>query len=276
MTNSMNDIRHAKSILIVGENICTSHPIAMQHVLHAKEVNGARVIVIDPRFSKTAAFAHRQISIRQGTDVALMYGLINIILKNGWEDKKMLRDRTYGLSYLKKELKKYDLKTVSNVTGVSQSNLHWIARQIAKNRPGTVIWAMGGTQHSNGTSVTRSFCLLQLVLGNMGVPGGGANVFRGHDNVQGVTDLGVLSNTLPGYYGLSVGKAYKHWANVWGVDHGWLKSRFANDKMMGKKGFTVARWSENRDKPPLAVAMVVVAIALAYGLVLSQLVELAV
>ncbi len=244
MTNSMNDIRHAKSILIVGENIATSHPIAMQHVLHAKEVNGARVIVIDPRFSKTAAFAHRQVSIRQGTDVALMYGLINIILKNGWEDKKMLRDRTYGFSYLKKELRKYDLKTVSNVTGVSQSNLNWIARQIAKNRPGTVIWAMGGTQHSNGTSVTRSFCLLQLVLGNMGRSGGGANVFRGHDNVQGVTDLGVLSNTLPGYYGLSVGKAYKHWSNVWGVDHGWMKGRFANDKMMGKKGFTVARWYE--------------------------------
>ena len=96
MTNSMNDIRHAKSILIVGENISTSHPIAMQHVLHAKEVNGARVTVIDPRFSKTAAFAHHHVSIRPGTDVAMMYGLINIILKNGWEDKKMLRDRTYG------------------------------------------------------------------------------------------------------------------------------------------------------------------------------------
>jgi formate dehydrogenase major subunit len=244
MTNSMNDIRHSKSILIVGENICTSHPIAMQHVLHAKEVNGARVIVVDPRFSKTAAFAHKHVSIRQGSDVAFMYGLINIIFKNGWEDKKMLRDRTYGLGYLKKEAKKYDINTVSNVTGVSKADLNMVAREIAKNRPGCIIWAMGGTQHSNGTSVTRSFCALQLVLGNMGKSGGGANVFRGHDNVQGVTDLGVLSNTLPGYYGLGVNKAYKHWSNVWGVDHAWMKSRFQNDKMMGKKGFTVARWYE--------------------------------
>ena len=245
MTNSMNDIRHAKSIFIIGENISTSHPIAMQHVLHAKEVNGARVTVVDPRFSKTAAFAHNHYSIRQGTDVALIYGLVNVIFQNGWEDKKMLRDRVYGLNYVKAELKKrYSLDVVSDVTGLSKKAITDMARTMANNRPGTVIWAMGGTQHSNGTSVTRSYCMLQLVLGNMGKPGGGTNVFRGHDNVQGVTDLGVLSNTLPGYYGLSPNGAYKHWSNVWGVDHDWIKSRFASEKMMGTKGFTVARWYE--------------------------------
>ena len=242
MTNSMNDIRHAKSVFIVGENVCTSHPIAMQHVLHAKEVNGAKVIVVDPRFSKTAAFANIHQRLRQGTDVAFIYGLIQIILKNGWEDKKMIRDRTYGFEYLKDELKKYDLKTVADVTGVSIPEMEKIAKTLADNRPGTIIWAMGGTQHSNGTSVTRSYCLLQLVLGNMGRSGGGANVFRGHDNVQGVTDLGVLSNTMPGYYGLSEG-AYKHWSNVWGVDYEWIKGRF-NPKTFNKVGFTVARWYE--------------------------------
>ena len=245
MTNSMNDIRHSKTVFIIGENICTSHPIAMQHVLHAREVNGARVIVVDPRFSKTAAFAHQHYSIRQGTDVALIYGLVNVILKNGWEDKKMIRDRTYGFDYVKRELRKrYSLKTVSDVTGLSEKQITEMARTMSKNRPGCVIWAMGGTQHSNGTSVTRSFCMLQLVLGNMGKPGGGTNVFRGHDNVQGATDLGVLSNTTPGYYGLGPNKAYKHWAGVWGVDHGWLKKRFTSEKMMGRKGFTVGRWYE--------------------------------
>jgi len=242
MTNSMNDIRHAKTVFIIGENVSTSHPIAMQHILHAKEANGAKVIVVDPRFSKTAAFAHIHQRIRQGTDVAFIYGLINIILKNGWEDKKMLQDRTYGFENLKEELKKYDLKTVADTTGVSIPEMEKIARTLAKNRPGTIIWAMGGTQHSNGTSVTRSYCLLQLVLGNMGRSGGGANVFRGHDNVQGVTDLGVLSNTLPGYYGLAEG-AFKHWSNVWGVDPEWIKSRF-NPKTFNKVGFTVARWYE--------------------------------
>ena len=243
MTNSMNDIRHAKSVLIVGENICTSHPIAMQHVLHAKEVNGAKVIVVDPRFSKTAAFAHDHYSIRQGSDVALMYGLIGVILRNGWEDKKMIRERTYGFEKVKAELRKYDLDTVSNVTGLSKQQIEKLASDIAKNRPGTLIWAMGGTQHNNGTSVTRSFCMLQLVLGNMGVSGGGTNVFRGHDNVQGATDLGVLSNTLPGYYGLSDG-AYKHWSNVWGMDPEWINGRFKDQKMRNKPGFTVARWYE--------------------------------
>ncbi|MCH8075331.1 MAG: formate dehydrogenase subunit alpha [SAR324 cluster bacterium] len=244
MTNSMNDIRNARSILIIGENVCTSHPIAMQHILIAKEVNGAKVIVADPRFSQTAAFAHQHIRLRSGTDVAFIYGLVNVILAKGWEDKKMIRDRTYGFSDLKKELKRYDLKTVSDITGVPIKEIERVAKTLAENRPGTVIWAMGGTQHSNGTSVTRSYCVLQLVLGNMGVPGGGTNVFRGHDNVQGATDLGVLSNTLPGYYGLSPNGAFKHWANVWGVEHDWIKSRFANEKMNGKVGFTVARWYE--------------------------------
>ena len=243
MTNSMNDIRHSRSIMIIGENVCTSHPIAMQHILTAKEVNRAQVIVVDPRFSKTAAFANQYARIRSGTDVAFIYGLIYIILKNGWEDKRMLNERTYGLQALVDEVGKFDPDTVENITGVSQAELERIARTMADNRPGTVIWAMGGTQHTNGTSITRSYCALQLVLGNMGVPGGGTNVFRGHDNVQGATDLGVLSNTLPGYYGLGAG-AWNHWANVWGTDAEELKARFTNEKMMQKVGFTVARWYE--------------------------------
>ena len=118
MTNSMNDIRHSRSIMIIGENVCTSHPIAMQHILTAKEVNRAQVIVVDPRFSKTAAFANQYARIRSGTDVAFIYGLIHIILKNGWEDKRMLNERTYGLQALVDEVAKFDPDTVENITGV--------------------------------------------------------------------------------------------------------------------------------------------------------------
>ena len=243
MTNSMNDIRNSKSVMVIGENVCTSHPIAMQHILTAKEENRAQIIVVDPRFTQTAAFANKFVQIRSGTDVAFIYGLVNIILKNGWEDKRMLEDRTYGFSNLKEELKRYDPETVTDITGVPAEDMEQTARMLAENRPGTVIWAMGGTQHTNGTSITRSYCVLQLVLGNMGKAGGGTNVFRGHDNVQGATDLGVLSNTLPGYYGLSKG-AYKHWSNVWDVDNEWINGRFANEKIQHKVGFTVARWYE--------------------------------
>ena len=249
MTNSMNDIRNTKSILMIGENAAESHPISMQHILHAKEVNSAKFMVIDPRFTKTAAFANIYVRHRSGTDVAFIYGLINIILANGWEDKQFLNDRTYNFEKFHAVIKKYTPEVVSDITGVSVAELNRVAKTMADNRPGTVIWAMGGTQHTNGTSNTRAYCYLQLVLGNMGVPGGGTNVFRGHDNVQGATDLGVLSNTLPGYYGLSQG-AFKHWAKVWDLDFGWLSGRFLNKKMMGSKGFTVGRWHEGAIQDP--------------------------
>ncbi len=249
MTNSMNDIRNSKSILMIGENAAESHPISMQHILTAKEVNSAKFMVVDPRFTKTAAFANMYVRHRSGTDSAFIYGLINIILANGWEDKQFLNERTYNFEKFQAVVKKYTPEVVSDITGVSVADLTRVARTMADNRPGTVIWAMGGTQHTNGTSNTRMYCYLQLVLGNMGVPGGGTNVFRGHDNVQGATDLGVLSNTLPGYYGLSQG-AFKHWAKVWDLNFDWLKGRFANKKMMGSKGFTTGRWHEGAIQDP--------------------------
>ena len=108
MTNSMNDIRNSKSVFIIGENVCTSHPIAMQHILTAKEENNARIIVADPRFTQTSAFANKNLQFRSGTDVALIYGNVNVILKNGWEDKRMIQDLSYGFSKLKEELARYD------------------------------------------------------------------------------------------------------------------------------------------------------------------------
>lgn len=252
MTNSMNDIRNSKSILIIGENPCESHPISMQHILTAKEVNRAVVMVVDPRFTKTAAFAHRYVRHRSGTDVAFINGLIHIILAKGWEDKRMIRERTYGFDEFRDEIDKYDPDTVANITGVSKADLEFVARTLAQNRPGCVIWAMGGTQHSNGTAVVRSYCTLQLVLGNMGKMGGGANVFRGHDNVQGATDLGVEPFTLPFYYGLSKG-AHEYFAKVWDVPYEWMAKRYASEAMMQKPGFTVARWYEGvlQDKKDL-------------------------
>jgi hypothetical protein len=121
------------------------------------------------------------------------------------------------MDQIKEEVAKWTPEEVERVTGVPGEQLKRVARTMANNRPGTVIWCMGGTQHTNGNNNTRAYCVLQLALGNMGTSGGGTNIFRGHDNVQGATDLGVLSHTLPGYYGLSKG-AWKHWARVWDVD----------------------------------------------------------
>ena len=134
---------------------------------------------------------------------------------------------------------------------------------MAEHRPGTFIWCMGGTQHTVGNNNTRAYCIFQLALGNMGVSGGGTNIFRGHDNVQGATDFGVLSHTLPGYYGLSAG-AWKHWAKVWDVDYDWLSGRFDQGsyeeakgkpaKPMNTKGIPVSRWIDGvlEDKANIA------------------------
>ncbi len=243
MTNSLNDMRHAKSMIFIGSNAPEAHPISMQHILHAKEKNNAPIIVVDPRRTKLAAKATDYVRIRPGTDVAFMMGLVNVIIENGWEDKEFIRTRVAGYPEMMEVAKKYTPEVVETITGIPATETVRIAKILADNRPGSLTWCMGGTQHSVGSSITRSFCILQLVLGNMGKSGGGANIFRGHDNVQGATDMCVLSDNLPAYYGLSDG-AWKHWCKVWDVDYEWMVGRFKEKSWMNKKGFTLARWYE--------------------------------
>jgi formate dehydrogenase major subunit len=241
MTNSLGDIQNSKAIIIFGANPAVNHPVGFQHFLKAKENNNAKIIVVDPVFTKTAAKADHFCQLRPGTDIPFMYGMLNIIFENGWEDKNFINDRVYGMDEIREEAKKWDPKRVEDVTGVPAAQLIQITTLYAKTSPGTLIWAMGLTQHTNGTSNTRLAPILQLALGNMGQEGGGTNILRGHDNVQGATDMGCLSDTLPGYYGLSEG-SWKYFAKSWGVDYEWLAGRFKNKEWMGKKGFTLARW----------------------------------
>ncbi len=251
MTNSYNDIHNSKSILIIGGNPAEAHPVSLQHVFKAKEQNNAQLIVIDPRFTRTAAHANQFLRLRPGTDVPVIWGMLWHIFKNGWEDKEFIRQRVYGLEEVKKEIAKWTPEEVERVSGVPENQVYAAAKTMADNRPGTFIWCMGGTQHTIGNNNTRAYCVFQLALGNMGTSGGGTNIFRGHDNVQGATDFGVLSHTLPGYYGLSKG-AWGHWSKVWGVDYDWVAGRFdpgSYEQSKGKdvspmntKGIPVSRW----------------------------------
>ena len=241
MTNSLGDIQNAKAIIIFGANPAVNHPVGFQHFLKAKERNNAKIIVVDPRFTKTAAKADYYAQIRPGTDIPFMYGMLNIIFENGWHDEGFINDRVYGMKDVMKEAKNWPLDKVADVTGVDASLILQITKLYANNSPGTLIWAMGLTQHSNGSSNTRLAPILQLALGNLGIEGGGTNILRGHDNVQGATDMCCLSHTLPGYYGLSDG-SWKYFAKSWGVDYEWLKGRFKDPSWMNKKGFTLSRW----------------------------------
>jgi formate dehydrogenase major subunit len=253
MTNSMNDIQNSRSIILFGSNPAEAHPVSLLHILKAKEQNNAPVIVCDPRFTRTAAHADEFVQMRPGTDVPLVWGILWHILENGWEDKKFIQQRVYGMADIRAEVKKWNPKECERVTGIPGSQLKRVARTLANNRPGTLIWCMGGTQHTNGNNNTRAYCVLQLALGNMGTAGGGANIFRGHDNVQGATDMCVLSHSLPGYYGLSTG-AWKHWSRVWNVDYNYMLGRFATKKLMTSKGIPVSRWIDGvlEDKKNIA------------------------
>ncbi|MEC9314769.1 MAG: molybdopterin-dependent oxidoreductase, partial [Pseudomonadota bacterium] len=193
-------------------------------IFRGKE-RGAPLIVVDPRMTRTAAHADQFIRIRPGTDVPFVWGMLWHIFENGWEDKEFIRQRVYGMDEIRKEVAKWTPAEVERVTGAKEAEVYQAAKTMADHRPGTFVWCMGGTQHTIGNNNTRAYCIFQLALGNMGVSGGGTNIFRGHDNVQGATDFGVLSHSLPGYYGLTEG-AWKHWARVWDVDYEWLKNRF--------------------------------------------------
>ncbi|OGA71966.1 MAG: formate dehydrogenase [Betaproteobacteria bacterium RIFCSPLOWO2_12_FULL_65_14] len=262
MTNSYNDEQNSKCLFFLGSNAAEAHPVSMVHTLHAKE-NGAKVIVADPRFTRTAAHADKFVRIRSGSDVAFQFGLLYHIFKNGWEDKQYIHDRVYGMDQIRNEVMvKYTPQAVEEVTGVPEKEMYETAKMLSDHRPGFIIWAMGQTQHTNGNAITRASAVLMLALGNAGRTGGGCNIYRGHDNVQGATDIGPNAQSLPGYYGLAPG-AWKHWARVWNVDLDWLNKRFASAAMMGKFGFTVSRWAdavleknENIDQDPNVRAVV--------------------
>ncbi|EPP5811179.1 formate dehydrogenase subunit alpha [Vibrio vulnificus] len=255
MTNSFNDMHNCKSMLFIGSNPAEAHPVAMQHILIAKEKNSCKIVVADPRRTRTAAKADHYVSLRPGTDVAFIWGVLWHVFNNKWEDKEFIRQRVFGMDEIRAEVAKWNPKEVERVTGVSEEDVYQTAKLLSDHRPGCIVWCMGGTQHTTGNNNTRAYCVLELALGNLGKSGGGANIFRGHDNVQGATDLGVLSHTLPGYYGLAEG-SWKHWAKVWGIDFDWLKKRFDQNKYNGKQpmfnmGIPVSRWIdgvlENKD-----------------------------
>ncbi len=242
MTNSYNDEQNSKSLLFLGSNAAEAHPVSMLHTLHAKE-NGCKVIVADPRFTRTAAKADMYVRFRSGTDVPLIFGILHHVFKNGWEDKEYIRQRVYGMDEVKKEvMAKWTPDKVTEATGTPEAEVFAIAKTLAENRPGFIIWAMGQTQHNNANGVVRASNILMLALGNVGRSGGGCNIYRGHDNVQGATDVGPNPDTLPGYYPVAVPGSWVHWARVWNVDLKWLTAQYASPAMMAKPGMTVSRW----------------------------------
>lgn len=257
MTNHWVDIRNADLVLVMGGNAAEAHPVGFRWAVEARNKNNAKILVIDPRFNRTAAVADKHVPIRPGTDIAFLNGVINYLLANGkyqteyvheytsasflvnegynfnvndglfsgWDKERKQYDRStwsyqldsdgYALrdpslknplcvlNVLKKHVSIYTPEVVSNVCGVSIEDFklacEWIAETSAKDKVMTNLYALGWTEHTVGTQNIRCMAIMQLLLGNIGMPGGGINALRGHCNVQGITDLGIMSGSLPGY-----------------------------------------------------------------------------
>ena len=255
MTNSWTDIRNTDLVVIMGGNAAEAHPCGFKWVTEAKANRGAKLIVVDPRFTRSAAVSDLYAPIRQGTDIAFLLGLINHCIQNDkvqWDYVKAFTNAPYlikaGFSYqdglftgydeakrdynrsswdydigadgyvvsddtlqnprcvwnlLKAHVAAYTPELVERICGTPKDKFSKVAAMVAETasptKTMTSMYALGWTQHSKGSQNIRAMAMLQLILGNIGVRGGGMNALRGHSNIQGLTDIGLMSNLLPGY-----------------------------------------------------------------------------
>lgn len=262
MTNSWTDIKNTDLVVIMGGNAAEAHPCGFKWVTEAKANRGAKLIVIDPRFTRSASVSDLYAPIRQGTDIAFLLGLINYCIQNDkvqWDYVKAFTNATYvvkeGFTYqdglfsgyneakrdydksswdydigtdgfavidetlanprcvwnlLKKHVAVYTPEMVERICGTPKDRFLKVAAMVAEcsspTKAMTSMYALGWTQHSKGSQNIRAMAMLQLVLGNIGIRGGGMNALRGHSNIQGLTDIGLMSNLLPGYLTLPTEK----------------------------------------------------------------------
>ena len=262
MTNSWTDIKNTDLVLVMGGNAAEAHPCGFKGVMQAKENRGAKLIVVDPRFTRTASVADFYAPIRQGTDIAFLLGVINYCIANNkvqWEYTKNYTSASYlvkeGFGYAdglftgydeskrdydrstweyefgedgmvkvdetlqnprcvwtlhKEHVKIYTPEMVERICGTPKDKFLKVAQMVsetsATDKVMTSMYALGWTQHSKGSQNIRCMAMLQLILGNIGLRGGGMNALRGHSNIQGLTDLGLMSNLMPGYMTLPTEK----------------------------------------------------------------------
>ncbi len=219
MSNSMDDVANQAAVFfVIGSNTSEQHPVFGTMIRRAVRKRGAKLIVADPRRIDLVEFASLHIRHKSGTDIALLNGLMYIILEKGWEAKEFIAGRTEDFDEFKETILQYPPQRASEITGVPVEKLYEAAEILGTNKPGAVIWAMGITQHITGVRNVMDLANLQMLLGNMGVPGGGVNPLRGQNNVQGACDMGGLPNVYPAYQPVTNEEARKKFSQAWGMD----------------------------------------------------------
>ncbi len=221
MSNSMDDVAaRSKALFVIGSNTTEQHPVFGAMLRQAVHLRGIPLIVADPRKIELTEFATLHLRQNPGTDVALLNGIMALVLQQSAEDRTFIAGRCEGFDEFAETVLKYTPDSVSEISGVPVSQLRQTAQILAEHRPAAVIWAMGITQHTTGVMNVLSLANLQMLLGNMGVPGGGVNPLRGQNNVQGACDLGALVNVFPGYQSVSDSAVRQKFEDAWKLDLG--------------------------------------------------------
>jgi formate dehydrogenase alpha subunit len=216
MTNSIAEIENSKCIFIIGSNTSEAHPLIGSRILKARE-RGAKLIVADPRRIQLSFYADIFVRHRLGTDVALINGIMNVILKEGWYDRKFVEERTEGFKEFRKVVEKYTPESVEKITGVQGKDIRKIADLYARSESSSIVYAMGITQHITGVDNVKSLANLAMLCGQIGRESTGVNPLRGQNNVQGACDMGGLPNVYPGYQPVSDGQITEKFEKAWGT-----------------------------------------------------------
>ena len=216
MTNSIRELEDAKVLFVIGSNTTEAHPVISYYMKRAVK-KGAILIVCDPRRIDLVRWATVHVQHRIGSDVALLNGLMNEILRNGWEDRKFIEAHTENISRLEEVVRQYPIDRVSEITGVPAGQLREVARILGTCKPASLCYTLGITEHTCGTDNVVSCANLQMLLGNLGKPSAGVNPLRGQNNVQGACDMGALPNVLHNYQPVTDVRVREKFARAWGV-----------------------------------------------------------
>ncbi len=218
MTNSIEDVTHqAQGYFVIGSNTTEQHPVIGMGVRQAVKQRGATLIVADPRRIPLADYATIHLRHRPGSDIALLNSLMNVIIAEGLYDKAFVAERTEGFEDMAATVARYTPEMAAETTGVPPEEVRRAARAMAGIKPMALLYAMGITQHTTGHQNVMACANLQMLLGNMGVPGGGVNPLRGQSNVQGACDMGGLPNYYPGYQVVATDAAHDKFEAAYGV-----------------------------------------------------------
>ena len=216
-SGSISDIEQADLVLIVGSNTAESHPVLATRVKRAHKLRGQKLIVSDLRENEMARRADLHLHARPGTDLAWLCALSRYLLDNNLADRRFLNQWTVGQEEYRKSLEPFTLEFASATTGISVETLERAAHMIADAKSVCILWAMGVTQHCNGSDTSTAISNLLLVSGNYMRPGTGAYPLRGHNNVQGASDHGAMPPFLPGYQPIANAEIRARFEARWNV-----------------------------------------------------------